>query len=216
MNGTAWHHRRRLWTHQDCVRRPSPPTVFPVPGGAARDRSASTCPRDRIDLVSMNPAHQPDHGTRRTTAAGEPRRSTEPEPHRSSKHGHPRPEELRCRHPPVMPLLLLLWVGRLRAPSTHGHPLALRRPLKAEPAYRALCNTAVLPDVLDDLVLASWKVAKMRLRPREWAFDEDPTPQEHLGRARQRMHEGRENTELVAILGTLAVVPRQTAPSPAW
>ena len=59
-------------------------------------------------------------------------------------------------------------------------------------------------DVLDDLVLASWKVARMHLRPREWAFDEDPTPQEHLGRARQRMHEGRENTELVAILGTLA------------
>ena len=59
-------------------------------------------------------------------------------------------------------------------------------------------------DVLNDLVLASWKVARMRQRPREWAFDEDPTPQEHLGRARQRMHAGRENTELVAILGTLA------------
>ena len=59
-------------------------------------------------------------------------------------------------------------------------------------------------DVLDDLVLASWKVARMRLRPREWAFDEDPTPEEHLGRGRQRMHEGRENAELVAILGTLA------------
>ena len=59
-------------------------------------------------------------------------------------------------------------------------------------------------DVLDDLVQASWKVARMRLRPREWAFDEDQTPQEHLGRARQRMHEGRENTELVSILGTLA------------
>ena len=43
-------------------------------------RRASTCPRDLIDLVSMKPAHQPDHGTRRTTAAGEPRRSTEPEP----------------------------------------------------------------------------------------------------------------------------------------
>ena len=57
--------------------------------------------------------------------------------------------------------------------------------------------------MLDDLVLASWKVARMRLRPREWAFDEDPTPQEHLGRARQRMQDARGNTELVAILGTL-------------
>ena len=59
-------------------------------------------------------------------------------------------------------------------------------------------------DVLNGLVLASWKVARMRLRPREWAFEENPTPQEHLGRARQRMHERRENTELVAILGALA------------
>ena len=59
-------------------------------------------------------------------------------------------------------------------------------------------------DVVDDLVLASWKFAKMRLRPREWAFNEDPTPREHLGRARHRMHQGGEDTELVAILGTLA------------
>ena len=50
------------------------PTVLPVPSGAARDRRASTCPRDRIDLVSMKPAHQPDHGTRRQPRQ-EPRRS---------------------------------------------------------------------------------------------------------------------------------------------
>ena len=59
-------------------------------------------------------------------------------------------------------------------------------------------------DVMDDLVLSSWKVARMRLRPQQWAFNEDSTPQEHLARARQRMHEERESTELVGILGRLA------------
>ena len=60
-------------------------------------------------------------------------------------------------------------------------------------------------DVLNDLVLASWKAARMRLRPKEWTVDEDPGPEEHLERARQRMHEGqRQSTELVQLLGTLA------------
>ena len=58
-------------------------------------------------------------------------------------------------------------------------------------------------DVLEDLVLASWKVARMRLRPGEWTFKEDTTPQEDLMRARERMHQ-EEGTELVAILATLA------------
>ena len=53
-------------------------------------------------------------------------------------------------------------------------------------------------DVLDELVLASWKVARRRLRPPGWAGEEDPTPQEHLERARQRMHESRKYPELVA------------------
>ena len=59
-------------------------------------------------------------------------------------------------------------------------------------------------DVLDELILASWKVARRRLRPSGWAGEEDPTPQEHLERARQRMHESRKYPELVGILGTLA------------
>ena len=59
-------------------------------------------------------------------------------------------------------------------------------------------------DVLDELVLASWKAARRRLRPPEWAADEDPTPQQHLERARQRMLEGRKHPELDVILATLA------------
>ena len=59
-------------------------------------------------------------------------------------------------------------------------------------------------DALDELVLASWKVARRRLRPPDWAAEEDPTPQEHLERARQRMREGKKHPELVAILATLA------------
>ena len=60
-------------------------------------------------------------------------------------------------------------------------------------------------DVLNELVLASWKAARMRLRPKEWTVDEDAGPEEHLEGARQRMHEGqRQSTELVQLLGTLA------------
>ena len=59
-------------------------------------------------------------------------------------------------------------------------------------------------DVLNNLILASWKAARMRLRPKEWTFDEDPGPEEHLERARQRMQEGRQSTELFQLLETLA------------
>ena len=59
-------------------------------------------------------------------------------------------------------------------------------------------------DVLGDLVLASWKIARMRLRPAEWAFDENPTAQDHVGRARQRIHEAVQETELVTILRRLS------------
>ena len=59
----------------------------------------------------------------------------------------------------------------------------------------ALLNRRTVPsiarqffsDVLNDLVLASWKAARMRLRPKEWTFDEDPGPEEHLARI---IHEG--------------------------
>ena len=59
-------------------------------------------------------------------------------------------------------------------------------------------------NVLDELVLASWKIARMRLRPPEWTFDEIPTPQDHLGRARQRLHEEGGDTELVTVLRRLS------------
>ena len=70
---------------------------------------------------------------------------------------------------------------------------------------RTLTSVArrLFSDVLDDLVLASWKMARMRLRPPEWTADDNPTPHEHLKRARQRMHEGRKDSELVALLRTL-------------
>ena len=58
-------------------------------------------------------------------------------------------------------------------------------------------------DVLDEVVLASWKVARRRLRSPEWAAEEDSTPQEHLERARQQMREGGKYPKLVAILATL-------------
>ena len=70
---------------------------------------------------------------------------------------------------------------------------------------RTLTSVArrLFSDVLDDLVLASWKMARMRLRPPEWTADDNPTPHEYLKRARQRMHEGRKDSELVALLRTL-------------
>ena len=58
-------------------------------------------------------------------------------------------------------------------------------------------------DVLDDLVLASWKAARMRLRPAAWAFEESPTAQDHLERARQRIGEAVLETEFGAVLRRL-------------
>ena len=59
-------------------------------------------------------------------------------------------------------------------------------------------------DVLDELILASWKAARTRLRPKAWAFNEHLAPREHLQRARNRMQEGQQNATLVELLGVLA------------
>ena len=59
-------------------------------------------------------------------------------------------------------------------------------------------------DVLDELILASWKAARIRLRPKAWALNERSTPREHLERARNRMQEGQQNATLVELLRALA------------
>ena len=59
-------------------------------------------------------------------------------------------------------------------------------------------------DVLDDLVLASWKVARRRLRPAAWALEEEPTAQDHLERAVQRIEEGAQGPGVVTVLRRLA------------
>ena len=58
-------------------------------------------------------------------------------------------------------------------------------------------------DVLDDLVLASWRAARMRLRPAAWAFEDSPTAQDHLERARERIGEAVQETEVGTVLGRL-------------
>ena len=58
-------------------------------------------------------------------------------------------------------------------------------------------------DVLDDLVLASWKAARERLRPAAWAFEESPTAGDHLERARQRIGETVRETEVRVVLRRL-------------
>ena len=59
-------------------------------------------------------------------------------------------------------------------------------------------------NVLEELGLASWKIARTRLRPPEWVVIDDLAPQDHLGRAHQRLHEEGGGTELVAVLQELS------------
>ena len=114
-----------------------------------------------------------------------------------------------------VPVTLVCVTGDVVLPIALGVPWSKDRFMVVPPQevsqIAAKLNRRTVPslsrqffsDVLDDLVLASWKAARARLRPKEWAFEEHPAPREHLERARHRMHEGQENATLVELLGTL-------------
>ena len=58
-------------------------------------------------------------------------------------------------------------------------------------------------EVLEELVVASWKASRGRLRPREWGSIEETTAEEHLMRVDRRLRGESRNTEMVTILGQL-------------
>ena len=59
-------------------------------------------------------------------------------------------------------------------------------------------------EVLEELVVASWKAARRRLRPREWGSIEEMTAEEYLMRVEKRLTEESRNTDMVTILGKLS------------
>ena len=59
-------------------------------------------------------------------------------------------------------------------------------------------------EVLEELVLASWKAARSRLRAQEWGSIEKMTAEEQLTRVKRRLREESGSTDLVTILGTLS------------
>lgn len=58
-------------------------------------------------------------------------------------------------------------------------------------------------EVLEELVVASWKASRRRLRPREWGSIEETMAEEHLMRVERRLRGESRNTEMVTIIGQL-------------